>query len=145
MEKHLDINHNGATLVCVTNQYQCERLINAGKIIADNTGTSLHVLNVCNTKGYIDDAAAIEHLYALSKQKGAVMTVVFSENIADEIIKFSLKANSKNIITGMPENESSILNMLWKRLKTVNFFTVSHINTIMPVERLKNESITKRV
>lgn len=115
MEKHLDINHNGATLVCVTNQYQCERLINAGKIIADNTGTSLHVLNVCNTKGYIDDAAAIEHLYALSKQKGAVMTVVFSENIADEIIKFSLKANSKNIITGMPENESSILNMLLEK------------------------------
>lgn len=36
------------TVVCVTNQFQCDRIIKAGRVMADLSNTALNVISVAN-------------------------------------------------------------------------------------------------
>ena len=94
-----------SVLVCVTGQYDCDRLIEAGFEQAVELGCELHVLCVHKPKAdlsYIADE--IEYLYRTAKDLGADMTIAFSDNAPGCAADFARKINAKRMITGMPDN-----------------------------------------
>lgn len=94
-----------SVLVCVTNQYDCDRLIRAGYEIATQKDHDLRVLCVHKP---IDNVSLlsdeIEYLYQTSKQLGADMTIAFNNNPPKATVDFARKICAKEIVTGMPDN-----------------------------------------
>ena len=84
----------GTILVCVTVQRECERLITAGKRLADSGGNKLKVLHVAEPNGPAlgnpDTREALNSLYALSRQEGAEMTVLYNEDVRVMFITWAL-------------------------------------------------------
>jgi len=54
------------TLVCVTNQFECQRIIKAGKVIADLTGTVPMVLSVTSPE-YGQNPQALQYRWGQSR------------------------------------------------------------------------------
>lgn len=97
-----------SVLVCVTNQYDCDRLINAGFEIAVDKGFELHVLCVhtpVSDASFLSDE--IEYLYQTSKSLCADMTIAFNNNAPQTTVDFAKKINAKVIVTGMPDNRKN--------------------------------------
>lgn len=94
-----------SVLVCVTGQYDCDRLIAAGFELAVDKGCGLHVLCVhrpVSNVGFLSEE--IEYLYQTSKDLGADMTIAFNENAPQTAVDFAKKINAKILVTGMPDN-----------------------------------------
>lgn len=97
-----------SVLVCVTSQYDCDRLINAGFEIAVDKGYDLHVLCVhipVSDASFLSDE--IEYLYQTSKSLCADMTIAFNDNAPQTTVDFAKRINAKVIITGMPDNRKN--------------------------------------
>lgn len=124
-----------STVVCVTNQRQCERLIKAGRVIANIAKTPLTVISVVNPKSAHNDTDALEYLFDVSKQNNAVMALQYSTNPLACIEDFIRENKAKNVVTGMREGENSILTKLWTSFKDATFFTVT-----MDGEVLRNDA-----
>ena len=112
------------TVVCVTNQFQCERIIRAGRSIAGISDTVLLVVNVSPLDFTHQSSDALEHLFQVSKENGAQMSVLYSEESMKTLISFIRKNHAVNVVTGMPQSRNSILVKMWEKLKEVSFFTV---------------------
>jgi len=100
-------------LVCVTRQKTCERLIKEGArlIIGDE---KLYVVNVSPDgwsllgKQYdgADQAAdALEYLFEISKNYGAYMTVLRSEDVVKALVSFLNKKSISTVILGGSKEE----------------------------------------
>lgn len=95
-----------SVLVCVTGQYDCDRLINAGFEMAVDKGYELHVLCVhtpISNASFLSDE--IEYLYQTSKTLGADMTIAFNTDAPSTAADFAKKINAKDIVTGIPDNK----------------------------------------
>ena len=93
-----------SVLVCVTGQYDCDRLINVGFERAVDLGCELHVLCVhtpVTNASFLSDE--IEYLYQTSKRLCADMTIAFNEHAPQTAADFAKKINAKLIITGIPD------------------------------------------
>lgn len=93
-----------SVLVCVTGQYDCDRLIEEGFEQAAELGWELHVLCVHSAAAdpaYLSDE--IEYLYRTAKELGADMTMTFSDNAPKSAGDFARKINAKRLVTGMPD------------------------------------------
>lgn len=112
------------TLVLVTDQFACERIIKSARVIADLSRTELNVLSVMKT-GAETNPAALEHLFGVAKEYDARMTVTFSDNPQSAIVHFIRENKAVNAVTGVPNSEESILVRMWKTLRNVSFFTVT--------------------
>lgn len=115
---------NSATVVLVTDQFACERIIKASRLVADLNHTNLVVLSVMRN-GAETNPAALEHLFGVAKEYGAQMTLEFSDSVESTIVHFTRENRVVCAVTGIPENEHSILVRLWQRLTNVAFYTVS--------------------
>lgn len=114
-----------ATLVLVTDQFACERIIKSSRLVADlNKTDELLVLNVMKPEAKANPAA-LEHLFAVAKEYDAQMTIEFSESVESAIVHFIRDHHVVCAVTGIPENTSSVLVRLWERLPNVMFYTVS--------------------
>lgn len=94
-----------SVLVCVTGQYDCDRLIEAGFEQAVELGAELHVLCVhppVRDLSYFSDE--IEYLYRTAKDLGADMTMLFSDKAPQCAAGFARKINARHLITGLPDN-----------------------------------------
>ena len=94
-----------SVLVCVTGQYDCDRLIEAGFEQAVEHGCDLHVLCVhdpASDVSYFSDE--FEYLYRTAKDLGADMTISFNKNAPGCAADFARKTNAKHLVTGMPDN-----------------------------------------
>lgn len=134
------------TLVLVTDQFACERIIKSARVIADLTKTDLEVLSVVKT-GAQTNPDALEHLFGVAKEYGGKMTVEFSDSPQSAIVHFIRENKVVNAITGIPQDESSILVRMWKTLLNVTFFTVTEKGELHEVvdreyHRMIVESIT---
>ena len=93
-----------SVLVCVTDQYDCDRLIRKGHELAAETGRELHVLWV---RRPMTDLSAIsdeaEHLYRVAKELGADMTLAFDHNAPRCAAEYAKRIRARHIITGMPD------------------------------------------
>ena len=122
--KHTSDACKRSTVVFVTDQYSCERLIKAGRTLADISGTRLLVINVSNPDLSKCDTNALEALFSASKEYGAVMNVYYSLDPLKTISTCIKSEKAVNVITGMPQNSNSILSKLWSKFTSANFFTV---------------------
>lgn len=121
-----------STVVCVTNQYRCERLIKAGKAIADITHTPLLVVNALGSE-YPQDPQALQHLFNVSREHDSEMTVLYTDNAYKALVKFIYTNKAVNVITGMPKDETSVTYKLWTKYTHIKFFTVEEDGEIREV------------
>ena len=94
-----------SVLVCVTGQYDCERLILKGYEKAIKKGLDLHVLCIhtpVSNIGFMSEE--IEYLYQKAKSLGADMTIMFNQNAPLCTADFARRINAKALVTGMPDN-----------------------------------------
>lgn len=95
-------------LVCATSQSSSERLIEAGKSIAESEGLDLRVLNVqpsCSEHAL--DPEMVESLHRHCKNIGAEMSVYFNDYPDLVAASHARKYNAVNIVTGFPGEKSS--------------------------------------
>ncbi|MCI9406242.1 MAG: hypothetical protein HFK04_04945 [Oscillospiraceae bacterium] len=112
------------TVVCITDQFHCEKLIRAGRLIADLSKTALAAVNVSSPDLTKNDAKALEYLFQISKENGAEMTVLYADKPLQELEKFIHERKAKNVVTGVAAQKESMLPELWKKCTDVQFFTV---------------------
>ena len=94
-----------SVLVCVTGQYDCDRLIEAGFEQAEASGCELRVLCVHTpSRDLTSFSEEVEYLYRTAKGLGADMTVMFSDNAPRRAADFAQTLNAKHLITGIPDN-----------------------------------------
>jgi len=120
------------TITFVTNQYSCDRIIHAAKVVADETGTDLVIVGVLDSE-YELDPEVIDYLFKLSKKNKATMRLLFSEDKTNVMAEAISSLDCKNIVTGMPKNNKSVLYKLWKMFSTRNFYTVDEAGEITEV------------
>lgn len=131
----LELRRKQQTLVCVTNQYRCERLIRAGRVVADLSNTDLNALHIAKPTAP-SNGDALEHLFDVSKQNSAIMTVCYDEDALRCLINYIRENRVVNVVTGMPQQENSILQKLWRKFKgkNVGFYTVDADGELHAVE-----------
>ncbi len=112
-------------LVCVTQQKSCERLINNANDLIKQYGGELHVLNVVkNDLNFLDsvkEPEALEYLFNISKNIGANLTVLKSDDIVGTIANYAEENSINCIILGKSPSKKKgdyFLRELKKLLKT---------------------------
>ena len=116
-----------SVLVCVTGQFNCDRLIKAGFELAAESGLELHVFCVHTpTNDLTAFSEELEYLYRTAKDLGADMTVSFSHNAPAATADFAHKVNAKHLITGVPDlRPNGFVLTLHKRLPGIQITTVT--------------------
>ena len=91
-------------LVCVTVQKECQRLILAGKRLADSARIPLKVLHVAqpglSPLGSPDAQEALNFLYALSRETGAEMTLLYSDDVRGAIVEYAHQVGAVCVVVG---------------------------------------------
>lgn len=93
-----------AILVCVTGQRDCDRLIRAGRKIADERSIPLQVLCVQPaSSGFETNCEELEYLRQTARDAKAEMTVYFNDDAALMAVGFVKQIGASHIVTGMAE------------------------------------------
>ncbi|MEG1773437.1 MAG: hypothetical protein RR320_01140 [Oscillospiraceae bacterium] len=111
------------TMVCVTDQRRCDRIIKAGKMLAEMTDTELAVINIAHPER-IQDPDSIEYLFRVSREKNAEMTVLYSKDVAKAMIRYIKENKVAYLLTGIPQEGDSIITKVWSKFTHVTFFVV---------------------
>ena len=91
-------------LVCVTGQRDCDRLIKAGRKLADELELSLLVLCIQPaSSGIQGNSEELEYLRQTARDSQAEMTVYFNDDAPLMAVSVAKKVGAKHIVTGMPE------------------------------------------
>lgn len=114
---------NFKTVVCITDQRKCDRIIRAGKALADMTKTELAVINVVRPD-YCYDSGSIEYLFSVSRENEAEMVLLYSEDVAKAIIRYIKDNSVANLLTGIPAKGDSVTAKIWSKFSHINFFVV---------------------
>lgn len=130
------------TLVCVTNQFKCERIIKAGRVIANLTKTNLEIISVSNPD-YPQNPEALEFLYKTSKENSGIMNIEYSATPYKTISKYIKQNKISNVLTGVPTTEDSIIYSLREKFTHINFFTVEEDGEIKQAKTLNLTSLTR--
>ncbi len=133
--------NNKTTVVCVTSQTTCERLIRAARRIADLTSTELLVISVSRPDPTAEDLESLEYLFDISKQFNAQMDVIYNADPFSTLSKFFRQQDAQNVITGMPVGEGSILEQLWEKFPNICFYAVNFSDVILEVHNGKLQMI----
>ncbi len=111
------IEKTPSVLACVTDQYDCDRIIKTAKRIADDTDCELRVLSVLKPmKNYSNVSDRIEYLYAVSKESGADMTILFDNDAAKAAAQFAKENNIQRIVTGMHDGGDDSFLVMFNRM-----------------------------
>lgn len=91
-------------LVCVTGQRDCDRLIRAGREIADARSMPLQVLCVQPaSSGFETSCEELEYLRQTARDAKAEMTVYFNDDAALVAVGLVKQIGATHIVTGMAE------------------------------------------
>ncbi|MBQ4128654.1 MAG: hypothetical protein IJD68_02665 [Ruminococcus sp.] len=119
-------NKKSSVLVCVTGQYECDRLIHKGYELAQKDGIELHVLCVhtpISNTAFLSEE--IEYLYQKSKNLGADMTIAFNKDAPTTAADFAKKIKAKDIVTGIPSSRDGFVDILHDLLPKSNITMVT--------------------
>lgn len=123
------INEN--IMVCVTQQKNCERLIQKGAAIKNKLDGELYVIHVAregvNFLGNNKEAEALEYLFDISKGVGADLTVLRSDSIVNTLVDFIQNKKIEHVVLGEPPKDcgdAGIVVELQTRLPNCNFYIV---------------------
>jgi Osmosensitive K+ channel histidine kinase len=98
------VRDKAVILVCVTGQHDCDRLIRAGRKIADEHHASLQVLSVQPVSaGFETSCEELEYLRQTARDAKAEMTVYFNSDPALVAVSFVKKIRATHLVTGMAE------------------------------------------
>jgi K+-sensing histidine kinase KdpD len=98
------VRDKAVILVCVTGQRDCDRLIRAGRKIADQHHGSLQVLSVQPVSaGFETSCEELEYLRQTARDAKAEMTVYFNNDPALVAVSFVNKIRATHLVTGMAE------------------------------------------
>ena len=111
------------TVVCVTDQRRCDRIIRAGRTLANLSNTELVIINVVRPSQH-QDAASMEYLFSVSKDNDAEMVLLYSEDVAKAIIRYIKDNKVSYLLTGIPAKGDSVTGKIWSRFSHINFFVV---------------------
>lgn len=125
-------NLQPVTIVLVTDQFGCKRLITAGRCLADRDGTLLEVVNVASP-GVERNPEAIEYLFQVSRENNAAMTIHYSDAPARFLGELIQEKCPASVVTGLPGQGSTLLHKIWMRFENISFFTVDHDGELRPV------------
>jgi hypothetical protein len=120
------------TITFVTNQYSCDRIINAARVVADDTATDLVVVGIMDSE-YELDPEVVDYLFALSKKNHAVMRLIFTEDKTGVMREMIDGHDCANVVTGMPSNNQSVLYKIWKYFPQKGFYTVDQSGEVLEV------------
>lgn len=91
-------------LVCVTVQKECQRLILAGKRLAESANLPMKVLHVApaggSPQGNPESREALDFLFAISRDTGAEMTVLFNDDVRAAIVDFARQNHAICVVVG---------------------------------------------
>ena len=126
------LKNRNTTLVCVTGQRDCDRLIRAGKKIAEESSTSLQVLCVQPTSaGFETSCEELEYLRQTARDAQAEMTVFFNDEAALIAVGFVKQIGAIHIVTGMAEAPvNGFVEMIHKLLPKIPISMVAKEGTI---------------
>lgn len=119
---------HGRTMVCVTVQRTCERLIREGA--RHSAGEKLTILHVVHPgqalMGFNDDPGALEYLYEIAREYGAEMSVIRADNVVDTIAEVACKNHVACIVMGMggPRGSHNYAEALRARLPQVTVIVI---------------------
>lgn len=120
------------TVIFVTNQHSCDRIIYAARIVAEETQTELNIIEVLDSE-YELNPEAIDYLYALAKKTNATMRIVFSDNKLGVMRETIAQYDCTNVVTGMPSSHESVLYGLWKEFPDKRFHAVDSNGELVDV------------
>ena len=120
------------TITFVTNQYSCDRIICSARVVADKTKTDLIVVGILDSE-YELDPQVIDYLFNLSKKNKATMRLLFTEDKVGVMQEAVGQHDCKNVVTGMPSSNESVLYKLWKQYPAKDFYTVDISGEIVEV------------
>ena len=132
IENKAVLNSQYQTIVCVTDQRECDRIIVAGKILADRLGTDLVVLNVTNPN-LAQTPDSIEYLFSVAKQKSAQMVILYATDVSKSIIRYIKENKVMNVLTGVPQEGDSVISRVWGKFTHIRFFVIEQDGSIRKV------------
>ena len=114
-------------MVCVTRQKTCERLIQIGRKLVNGEGklTVVHVIKAeANVLGNPDEGEALEYLFQVSKQPGANIAALRSDDILNTLLDYAKKNHITEIVMGEspdPVSCNSIIRNMEHMLPSIKF------------------------
>ncbi|MDR2909709.1 MAG: hypothetical protein LBU86_07490 [Oscillospiraceae bacterium] len=122
------------TIILVTNQYSCDRIIYAARTVADETDTELCILEILDGE-YELNPQAVDYLFMQAKQNRAVMRVVIGDDKLEVLREAIDQEDVAHVVTGMPGSNKSILYSVWKEFPDKQFHVVDQSGEIIEVAR----------
>ena len=116
------------TMVCVTVQKTCERLIREGARYA--AGADLSVIHVVRNGAAVlgagSDGEALDYLYGISRTYGAQMDILRSDDVVSTLAEVARKRGIELLVMGMANGHmpSHFETQLRSRLPTVKIVAV---------------------
>ena len=126
-------------LVCVTAQQSSEKLIDAGRAIADENSADLEVISVFPIEGSDsrNNPEILDRLHQHAKGAGGDMAVYFSEDPTLTIAAHIAKTKPKLLVTGYPGEGSngfvSLIHLLLPELP-ISMIDGEKVYNILPFE-----------
>lgn len=120
---------NGKTMVCVTVQKTCERLIREGAKFAGEDG--LRVVHVVKSGGSVlggtSESEALEYLFQISRTYGAEMDMLRSGDVIGTLVDFAQKNGIEHLIIGSAaaRSEMDMGSVLRQQLPDVQVHVIS--------------------
>ena len=115
MIKNLDItapNNTEKVVACITAQSNSKRLIDSAAEIADQLDAQFHILHINKGDTVFSDEntpVLLENLFKYANDKGGMVHMICSDNIAEGIVKFIKEYSISKIVLGQPVNENVIV------------------------------------
>lgn len=120
------------TIVFVTNQFCCDRLIHAARIVAEETKTELNIVEILDNE-YALDPNAIDYLFMLAKQVNATMRLISADDKLALMKNTIAQKDVSCVVTGMPSSHNSVLYDLWKEFPGKSFHAVDATGELVDV------------
>lgn len=110
-------------MVCVTEQKTCERLIQKGLELSRASSAEIFVLHIAVRNAKVienpEAAEALEYLFEQSKEYGASVSILKSDNIKETLVDFAINNSITHIIMGqtrLSDEKDSVIFQLKKEL-----------------------------
>ena len=125
-----------SVLACVTNQFECDRIIKTAERIANCEGCELRVLSVLKPMtDYTVIGDEIEYLNKISREAGADMTILFHDDAPKVCAQFAKQNNVHRIVTGMHDGgKESFLVMFNRQAPMISITMVARDNQIYSMD-----------
>ena len=114
----------GVTMVFVTNQRRCVRLIELGAKIARQSDTTLTVLHV-DGGNWPADPEGLQYLFDHTADQGGEMRIIYAEHPLEEMEKAIEEEKPNHVVTGAPVGPQSIVYRLQEKFTDCVFYSIS--------------------